>query len=60
MDETPKTIRSKMYSFIIKKGIVIDTEDRKEIRVIMDEYRNYNIPERVKKEPEWKPYPDSE
>ena len=72
MKETTKTIRNKMYSWVMAKGIFLERKDHEEIKMIMEEYRNLEIPKpliSVKKEAkqsvkkiiekkvEWKPYP---
>ena len=72
MKETTKTIRNKMYSWVMAKGIFLERKDHEEIKMIMEEYRNLEIPEplisvkkeakqpvkkTIEKKSEWKPYP---
>jgi hypothetical protein len=40
MEETFKSIRNKMYLLIQSKGAVLHDSERKEIKAIMQEYRN--------------------
>ena len=56
--ETLKTIRNKMYSWVIGKGLTLYDKDREEIKLIMEEYRNLTEPEKSE-EVKWKPYPES-
>jgi uncharacterized membrane-anchored protein len=44
MKETTKTIRNKMYSWVMAKGIYLEHKDHEEIKNIMEEYRNFKIP----------------
>ena len=72
MKETTKTIRNKMYSWVRGKGIVLGDKEHKEIKKIMEEYRNLEIPtplinakeeakqsgkKTIERKAEWKPYP---
>ena len=72
MKETTKTIRNKMYSWVMAKGIFLERKDHEEIKKIMEEYRNLETPappinakkeakqsikKTIEKRVEWKPYP---
>jgi len=72
MKETTKTVRNKMYSWAIAKGIFLKDKDRGEIKKMMEEYRNLETPtplinakeeakqsgkKTIERKAEWKPYP---